>query len=103
MFLLDIRQAYRKFVRLVQILLMIAWHFLSDWFTGTRFYRFFKRPKSSEEAFMRSTPSRLRENVTSPGGTTAAALEVLQGADGLDPLLERAVTAARDRARALSG
>lgn len=45
----------------------------------------------------------LRQNVTSPGGTTAAALEVLQGGDGLNPLLERAVTAARDRARALSG
>lgn len=69
MFLLDIRQAYRKFVRLVQILCMIAWHFLSDWFTGTRFYRFFKRPKSSEEAFMRSTPSRLRELVEDLGPT----------------------------------
>jgi len=45
----------------------------------------------------------LRQNVTSPGGTTAAALGVLQGADGLDALMERAVTAARDRARQLSG
>ena len=45
----------------------------------------------------------LRQNVTSPGGTTAAALGVLQAADGLDALLARAVTAARDRARQLSG
>jgi pyrroline-5-carboxylate reductase len=43
----------------------------------------------------------LRQNVTSPGGTTAAALGVLQG--GLDALLARAVTAARDRARELGG
>ena len=32
----------------------------------------------------RSTPRRLRQNVTSPGGTTAAALDVLMGRDGLD-------------------
>jgi pyrroline-5-carboxylate reductase len=43
----------------------------------------------------------LRRNVTSPGGTTAAALGVLQGE--LEALLARAVTAARDRARELSG
>ena len=29
----------------------------------------------------------LRQNVTSPGGTTAAALEVLMAADGLEPLM----------------
>ena len=45
----------------------------------------------------------LRQNVTSPGGTTAAALGVLQGHDGLNALLARAVTAARDRARELGG
>ena len=45
----------------------------------------------------------LRQNVTSPGGTTAAALAVLQGEGGLDALLARAVSAARDRARQLSG
>jgi len=43
----------------------------------------------------------LRQNVTSPGGTTAAALGVLQ--NELDALLARAVTAARDRARELGG
>ncbi len=46
--------------------------------------------------------SRLRENVTSPGGTTAAALEVLMGSDGLQTLLTRAVKAATDRSRELS-
>lgn len=39
----------------------------------------------------------LRENVTSPGGTTAAALAVLMGDDGLKLLLEKAVAAARAR------
>jgi pyrroline-5-carboxylate reductase len=45
----------------------------------------------------------LRESVTSPGGTTAAALDVLNGADGLMPLIEKAVLAAKKRAEALSG
>ena len=36
----------------------------------------------------------LRQNVTSPGGTTAAALEVLMGPDGMQSLLTRAVAAA---------
>jgi pyrroline-5-carboxylate reductase len=44
----------------------------------------------------------LRKNVTSPGGTTAAALEVLMGANGLDPLLEKAVAAATKRSRELA-
>ncbi|MDO9384754.1 MAG: pyrroline-5-carboxylate reductase [Hyphomicrobiaceae bacterium] len=48
------------------------------------------------------TPWRLRENVTSPGGTTAAALDVLMAADGLGPLLAKAVAAAAARGRALS-
>lgn len=43
----------------------------------------------------------LRKNVTSPGGTTAAALDVLMDEGGLSPLMRRAATAARDRARAL--
>jgi pyrroline-5-carboxylate reductase len=45
----------------------------------------------------------LRENVTSPGGTTAAALEVLMHADGLASLLRRAVGAATERSRKLAG
>ncbi len=44
----------------------------------------------------------LRMNVTSPGGTTAAALEVLMDKDGLDPLLEKAVAAATKRSRDLA-
>ena len=47
--------------------------------------------------------AQLRVNVTSPGGTTAAALAVLQGADGLDPLLARAIAAAHRRAGELAG
>ena len=44
----------------------------------------------------------LRRNVTSPGGTTAAALEVLMAADGLQPLMNRAIAAAADRSIALA-
>ncbi len=42
-------------------------------------------------------PARLREQVTSPNGTTAAALAVLMGGKALEDLMTRAVTAARDR------
>jgi pyrroline-5-carboxylate reductase len=44
----------------------------------------------------------LRQNVTSPGGTTAAALEVLMGKDGLQSLLTRAVAAATKRSKELA-
>lgn len=44
----------------------------------------------------------LRKNVTSPGGTTAAALEVLMGEGGVQPLLTRAVAAATRRSRELA-
>jgi len=43
----------------------------------------------------------LRENVTSPKGTTYAALQVLMAPDGLEPLLDRAVLAARLRSEEL--
>ncbi len=43
----------------------------------------------------------LRQNVTSPNGTTAAALEVLMADDGLAPLMEKAVDAARARSQEL--
>jgi pyrroline-5-carboxylate reductase len=49
------------------------------------------------------TPAQLRESVTSRGGTTAAALDVLMANDGLAPLIERAARAALRRAEALSG
>ncbi|MEE7490908.1 pyrroline-5-carboxylate reductase [Methylobacterium oryzae] len=45
----------------------------------------------------------LRRNVTSPGGTTAAALDVLMREDGLGALMREAVAAARRRAGELSG
>jgi pyrroline-5-carboxylate reductase len=45
----------------------------------------------------------LRQNVTSPGGTTAAALEVLMGKDGLEPLMTKAIAAATRRSRELAG
>ncbi|WP_170598753.1 pyrroline-5-carboxylate reductase [Ruegeria arenilitoris] len=49
-------------------------------------------------------PSQLRINVTSPNGTTQAALEVLMHEqDGFPNLLHRAVKAATDRSKELSG
>lgn len=47
--------------------------------------------------------SRLRQNVTSPGGTTAAALAVLMAQDGMQPLFDEALEAARKRAQELAG
>jgi pyrroline-5-carboxylate reductase len=44
----------------------------------------------------------LRQNVTSPKGTTHAALEVLMADNGLMPLMEKAVAAAARRARELA-
>jgi pyrroline-5-carboxylate reductase len=44
----------------------------------------------------------LRQNVTSPGGTTAAALAVLMGQPGLQDLMTDAVAAAVRRSRELS-
>ncbi len=47
-------------------------------------------------------PATLRQNVTSPGGTTAAALEVLMAQGGLDELMIRAVAAATRRSKELA-
>lgn len=47
-------------------------------------------------------PAALRENVTSPGGTTLEALKVLMAEDGLRPLLVRAIAAAARRSRELA-
>ena len=46
-------------------------------------------------------PAELRRQVTSPGGTTQAALDVLMGEDGFGPLLRHAVAAAVRRSREL--
>jgi pyrroline-5-carboxylate reductase len=48
-------------------------------------------------------PATLRQNVTSPGGTTAAALDVLMGPDGLERLLTKAIAVATRRSRELAG
>ncbi len=48
-------------------------------------------------------PATLRRNVTSPGGTTAAALEVLMADDAMQRLLTEAVAAATRRSRELAG
>lgn len=48
------------------------------------------------------TPTQLRINVTSPNGTTQAALDVLMAEQGLPNLMHRAVRAAAERSRELS-
>ena len=45
----------------------------------------------------------LRQNVTSPGGTTAAALGVLMYKDGVTPMMTKAVAAATKRGKELAG
>jgi len=54
----------------------------------------YRSPESAEQ---------LRRNVTSPNGTTQAALDVLMAEDGLKPLMARAVAAATRRSRELAG
>ena len=51
----------------------------------------------SEEA-----AAQLRTNVTSPGGTTEAALGVLMGGDGWQPLVTKAIAAATKRSKELA-
>jgi pyrroline-5-carboxylate reductase len=49
-------------------------------------------------------PATLRQNVTSPGGTTAAALQVLMAeSGGMADLMRGAVAAAKRRAEELAG
>ncbi|MFM9943161.1 MAG: pyrroline-5-carboxylate reductase [Hyphomicrobiaceae bacterium] len=48
-------------------------------------------------------PERLRQNVTSPGGTTAAGLDILMADNGLIALMRRTVAAAKARAEELAG
>ncbi len=47
------------------------------------------------------SPEELRKNVTSPGGTTAAALEVFMAKDGMEDLFVKAIAAAANRSREL--
>lgn len=53
-------------------------------------------------AVLPDEPAKLRQNVTSPGGTTAAALAILTAPDGLQALMSKAVAAAAKRSRELA-
>jgi pyrroline-5-carboxylate reductase len=48
------------------------------------------------------SPAQLRKNVTSPNGTTQAALEVLMGQGGFMELLDKAIERARLRSEELA-
>jgi len=48
-----------------------------------------------------ASPTKLRENVTSPNGTTFAALQVFESMD-IEGLVKKAMRAARDRSQELS-
>lgn len=69
MFFFKFRQTWLRFLRLLEITSKVLAHFISDWFTGTRLYRFFRKPKNREEVMTRSTPSRIRELVEDLGPT----------------------------------
>ena len=45
----------------------------------------------------------LRQNVTSPKGTTYEALKILMAGDGLQPMMTKAIAAATKRSRELAG
>ena len=49
-----------------------------------------------------SSPLSLRQSITSPGGTTAAALEVLMSGNGINKIIFKAVDAARQKSKAIS-
>jgi pyrroline-5-carboxylate reductase len=58
---------------------------------------------AGELARLSSEPAEiLRQNVTSPGGTTRAALDVLMAPEGLEALMKKAVAAATARSRELA-
>jgi pyrroline-5-carboxylate reductase len=59
---------------------------------------------AGELARLSSEPAAvLRQNVTSPAGTTLEALKILMAADGLQPLMTKAIAAATRRSRELAG
>ncbi len=47
-------------------------------------------------------PATLRKNVTSPGGTTAEALKILMDEEGWQPLISRALKAAKEKSQKLA-
>ena len=80
------------------VALAIARHDLGDWEEATRLYR-----RSGELARLSDeSAAQLRQNVTSPKGTTLEALNVLMAPDGLQPLMTKAIAAATRRSRELA-
>jgi pyrroline-5-carboxylate reductase len=67
--------------------------------------RLARKTVTGSGALLKADPSpaeQLRKNVTSPHGTTEAALKVLMAKNGLPKLMARAVSAARKRAKQLA-
>jgi len=76
---------------------------LDDLITGDR-YLFVREAYIQRREFLVSdgaSPTKLRENVTSPNGTTFAALQVLES-NYLETIIKKAMRAARDRSQELS-
>ena len=61
-----------------------------------------RAPRGALAASSSEPPEVLRQNVTSPGGTTQAALEVLLAGDGIQLLFDRAIAAGTRRSRELA-
>ena len=74
--------------------------------TGLAYCRLARSTIAGASALLEASgeePVELRRQVTSPGGTTQAALDVLMGQGGLGPLLQDAVAAAVLRSKELAG
>lgn len=65
----NLKLSIQKFKRLIEILWLISIGLLADWFTRTRFYRFFYRAKTHEEAQNKATQSRIRSLIEDLGPT----------------------------------
>lgn len=65
----SIKLTIQKFKRLIEILWLISIGLLADWFTRTRFYKFFYRAKTHEEAQTKATQWRIRSLIEDLGPT----------------------------------
>lgn len=65
----SLKLTIQKFKRLLEIVWLISAGLLADWFTRTRFYKFFYRAKTHEEAQTKATQWRIRSLIEDLGPT----------------------------------